>query len=56
MGRTPQIPDQPYGDQETQRRFLGTLKAALSMPPKPQKIFDKKGVPAQQKKPQKKNR
>ena len=43
-----------YSEQEAQRRFLGTLKAALSTPPKPQKSMIWKGVAAQAKKSRKK--
>ncbi len=39
-----------YSEQETQQRFLGSLKAALNTPPKPLKSMPKKGVPAQSKK------
>lgn len=43
------ISDQ-YSEPEAQRRFLGTLKAALNTPPKPLKMMDRKVVPAQSKK------
>jgi hypothetical protein len=39
-----------YSEQEAERRFLGSLKAALNTPPKPLKNMPKKGVPAQSKK------
>jgi hypothetical protein len=42
--------DDSYSEAEAQRRFLGTLKAALNTPPKPQKIMTRKGVAAQSKK------
>jgi hypothetical protein len=38
-----------YSDEEAQRRFLGSLKAALNTPPKPQKMMTRKGVAAQRK-------
>jgi hypothetical protein len=43
-----------YSEQEAQRRFLGSLKAALNTPPKPLKNMPKKGVAAQSKKNAKK--
>jgi hypothetical protein len=46
--------DEQYSDQEAQRRFLGTLKAALNTPPKPQKMMTRKGVRAQRKRGKKK--
>ena len=42
--------DEQYSEQEAQRRFLGTLKAALNTPPKPLKMIPRKGVAAQSKK------
>jgi hypothetical protein len=39
-----------YSDEEAQRRFRATLKAALNTPPKPLKSMTPKGVPAQSKK------
>jgi hypothetical protein len=46
-------PDDQYSDQEAQRRFLGSLKAALNSPPKPQKMMVRKGVKTQSKKQKK---
>jgi hypothetical protein len=45
--------NEEYPEQEAQRRFRGSLKAALNMPPKPQKKIIRKGVPAQSKKKKK---
>jgi hypothetical protein len=42
--------DDQYSEEEAQRRFLGSLKAALNTPPKPLKSMARKGVPAQSKK------
>ncbi|UGY15196.1 hypothetical protein HAP48_0042840 [Bradyrhizobium septentrionale] len=42
--------DEPYSEQEAQRRFLVTLKTALNTPPKPLKMMPRKGVAAQSKK------
>jgi hypothetical protein len=42
--------DEQYSKEEAQRRFLGSLKAALNTPPKPQKMMTRKGVAAQSKK------
>jgi hypothetical protein len=43
-----------YSEQEAQRRFLGSLKAALNTPPKPLKSMTPKGSKAQSKKRKKK--
>jgi hypothetical protein len=43
-----------YSEQEAERRFLGSLRAALNTPPKPLKNMPKKGVAAQSKKRPKK--
>jgi hypothetical protein len=42
-------PDEQYSEQEAQRRFLGTLNAALNTPPKPLKSMTPKGTAAQRK-------
>jgi len=42
--------DEKYTEQEAQRRFLGTLKAALNTPPKPLKSMARKGAKVQPKK------
>jgi hypothetical protein len=39
-----------YSEEEAQRRFLATVKAALNTPPKPQKSMTRKGAGAQSKK------
>jgi hypothetical protein len=39
-----------YSEKEAERRFLGSLKAALNTPPKPLKNMPKKGGAAQSKK------
>lgn len=44
-----------YSEQEAQRRFLGSLKAALNSPPKPLKSMVRKGIKAQSKKRPKKS-
>jgi hypothetical protein len=49
-------PDEQYSEQEAQRRFLGTLKAALNTPPKPLKMIPRKGVAAQSKKRRKRSK
>jgi len=46
----PKSQDDQFSEQEAQRRFLGSLKAALNTPPKPQKKMARKGVAAQSKK------
>ena len=43
-------PQGDYSEQEAQRRFLGSLKAALNTPPKPLKSMTRKRVAALQKK------
>jgi hypothetical protein len=43
-------PDEQYSEQEAQRRFIGSLKAALNTPPKPLKSMPKRGRAAQSKK------
>lgn len=45
--------DEQYSEAEAQRRFLGSLKAALNTPPKPQKMMTRKGVAAHSKKKRK---
>jgi hypothetical protein len=45
--------DEPYSDEEAQRRFLAAVKAGLNTKPKPLKSIAPKGVPAQSKKRQK---
>jgi hypothetical protein len=42
--------NEQYSEAEAQRRFLGVLKAAVSTPPKPQKMVTRKDVAAQSKK------
>ena len=49
-------PDEQYSEQEAQRRFLGTLKAALNTSPKPLKSMTRKGVKVQSKKRRKKSK
>jgi hypothetical protein len=46
--------DEQYTEQEAQRRFLNSLRAALNTPPKPQKMMTRKSVGAQSKKRRKK--
>jgi hypothetical protein len=43
-----------YSEDEAQRRFMGSLKAALNTPPKPLKMMTRKGAKVQRKKPQEK--
>jgi hypothetical protein len=46
--------DEQYTEEETQRRFLGSLKAALNTPPKPLKSMTPKRPKAQRKRAAKK--
>jgi hypothetical protein len=50
MARHPQNDNEPYSDEEAQRRFLIAVKAGLDTKPKPLKSITPKGVPAQSKK------
>jgi len=50
MARHPQRDNEPYSDEEAQRRFLAAVKAGLNTKPKPLKSITPKGVPAQSKK------
>jgi len=38
--------DELYSDEEAQRRFIGTLRAALNTPPKPMIVPKKKAAKA----------
>ncbi len=53
MARHPQNDNEPYSDEEAQRRFLAAVKAGLNTKPKPLRSMTPKGVPAQSKKRQK---
>jgi hypothetical protein len=50
MARHPQNDNEPYSDEEAQRRFLIAVKAGLDTKPKPLKSMTPKGVQAQSKK------
>jgi len=50
MARHPQRDNEQYSDEEAQRRFMTTVRAALNTRPKPIKSMGPKGVPAQSKK------
>jgi hypothetical protein len=50
MARHPERDNEPYSDEEAQRRFLTAVKAGLNTSPKPLKSITPKGVPAQSKK------
>jgi hypothetical protein len=50
MARHPQRDNEPYSDEEAQRRFLIAVKAGLDTKPKPLKSIAPTGVPAQSKK------
>jgi hypothetical protein len=50
MARHPQRDNEPYSEEEAQRRFLTAVKAGLNTKPKPLKSIAPKGVPAQSKK------
>jgi hypothetical protein len=50
MARYPQNDNEPYSDDEAQRRFLIAVKAGLDTKPTPPKSITPKGVPAQSKK------
>jgi hypothetical protein len=52
MARHPQRDNEPYSEEEAQRRFLAAVKAGLNTKPKPLKSIAPKGVPAQSKKRQ----
>jgi hypothetical protein len=52
MARHPQRDNEPYSEEEAQRRFLAAVKAGLNTKPKPLKSITPKGVPAQSKKKQ----
>jgi hypothetical protein len=52
MARHPQRDNEPYSEEEAQRRFLAAVKAGLNTRPKPVKSITPKGVPAQSKKRQ----
>jgi hypothetical protein len=45
-----------YSDQEAQQRFEKLVHVALNTRPKPQKMMERKGVPAQSKKKRKRAR
>jgi len=53
MARHPQNDNEPYSDEEAQRRFLIAVKAGLDTKPTPLKSITPKGVPAQSKKQRK---
>jgi hypothetical protein len=53
MARHPQRDNEPYSDEEAQRRFMIAVKAGLNTKPTPLKSIMPKGVPAQSKKRQK---
>jgi hypothetical protein len=55
MARHPQNDNEPYSDEEAQRRFLIAVKAGLDTKPKPLKSITPTGVPAQSKKRRKIN-
>jgi len=50
MARHPQNDNEPYSDEEAQRRFIAAVKAGLNTKPTPLKSMTPKGVPAQSKK------
>jgi hypothetical protein len=54
MARHPQNDNEPYSDEEAQRRFVAAVKAGLNTKPQPLKSIAPKGVPAQSKKKQRK--
>jgi hypothetical protein len=45
--------DDQYSEEEAQRRFIGTLRAALNTPPKPMKAAPKKKAAQRKKKARK---
>jgi hypothetical protein len=51
----PKQPNDQYSPEETQRRFLASLKAAVNTPPKPLKSMTRKRPKKQTKKRQKKS-
>jgi hypothetical protein len=53
MARHPQRDNEPYSDEEAQRRFVVAVKAGLDTKPTPLKSIVPKGVPAQSKKKKK---
>jgi len=53
MARHPQRDNEPYSEEEAQRRFLAAVKAGLNTKPTPLKSIVPKGVAAQSRKKKK---
>jgi len=53
MARHPQRDNEPYSEEDVQRRFVAAVKAGLNTNPKPSKSITPKGVREQSKKRQK---